>query len=154
YRRVLRTAPDDLLGYGHPQGHPRLRAALAEMLAATRGLATGWRDVMVTSGSQMALELVSRALVRPGDVIAIEQLGYRRAWSAFQHHGANLLPIPVDASGLDVDALAEHARRTPIRAVYVTPHHQYPTTATLAAGRRLALLDLAKKLRFAVIEDD
>jgi GntR family transcriptional regulator / MocR family aminotransferase len=154
YRRVIRDDPTTLLGYGYPHGHPRLRAALAEMLTATRGLATGSRDVVVTSGSQMALELVSRALFKPGDVVAIEHIGYRRAWSAFQQHGARLVPIPVDAAGLDVEALASVALRTPIRAVYVTPHHQYPTTATLAAGRRIALLDLARRLRFAVIEDD
>ncbi len=154
YRRVLRASPETLLSYGYPQGHPRLRAALAEMLALTRGLATSWRDVLVTSGSQMALELVSRALLRSGDVVAVEDLGYRRAWTAFQQYGANVLPVPVDSAGLQVEALAEHAKRVPIRAVYVTPHHQYPTTATLAAGRRLALLELAHKHRFAVIEDD
>jgi GntR family transcriptional regulator/MocR family aminotransferase len=154
YRRVIRSAPAELLSYGHPHGHPRLREALAGMLSTTRGLASAWRHVMVTSGSQMALELVSRALIRPGDAVAIEEIGYRQAWKAFQHYGARLLPIPVDAAGLDVEALAEQARRTPLRAVYVTPHHQYPTTATLSAGRRLALLDLAKQLKFAVIEDD
>jgi GntR family transcriptional regulator/MocR family aminotransferase len=124
------------------------------MLAATRGLATEAQDVVVTSGSQMALELVSRALFRSGDVVAVEHLGYSRAWAAFQQHGATLAPIPVDAAGLDVDALANFVKRTPIRAVYVTPHHQYPTTVTLSAGRRIALLELAKRMRFAVIEDD
>ena len=102
----------------------------------------------------MALDLVSRALLRPGDQVAVEQIGYRPAWLAFQQHGAKLVPIPVDRSGLDVEALASAAGRTPIRAVYVTPHHQYPTTATLSAGRRIALLELARQLRIAVIEDD
>jgi GntR family transcriptional regulator/MocR family aminotransferase len=124
------------------------------MLAATRGLATAWDDVVVTSGSQMALDLVGRAVLRQGDVVAVEQIGYRPAWLAFQQHGAKLVPIPVDAGGLNVDALAALVRTTPIRAVYVTPHHQYPTTVTLSAGRRIALLELAKRFRFAVIEDD
>ncbi len=154
FRRAVRRNSGTALGYGYPHGHPELRAALATMLAATRGLATTPADVVVTSGSQMALDLVSRALVRPGDCVAVEQIGYRPAWHAFQQHGAKLVPVPVDEAGIDIEALAHVANRTPIRAVYVTPHHQYPTTATLSAGRRIALLDLARRLRIAVIEDD
>lgn len=153
FRRVLGRDPG-LLDYGYPQGHPRLRAALAAMLRAARGLAVEADDVLVTSGSQMALELVGRALLAPGDVVAVEHLGYRYAWRVFQQHGATLAPVAVDAGGLDVDALAQLAERTPLRAVYLTPHHQYPTTTTLSAGRRIALLELARARRFAVIEDD
>lgn len=154
FRRAVRRQSRSTLAYGFPHGHPDLRAALATMLAATRGLATTPEDVAVTAGSQMALDLVSRALLRPGDRVAVEQIGYRPAWLAFQQHGARLVPIPVDACGLDVAALANAAEREPIRAVYVTPHHQYPTTATLSAGRRISLLELARRLRIAVIEDD
>jgi GntR family transcriptional regulator/MocR family aminotransferase len=154
FRRALVKQARTVLSYGHPQGHPRLRAALAHMLAGSRGLATVSEDVVVTSGSQMAIDLVSRALLRPGDVVAVEQLGYRPAWLAFRQHGARLLPVPVDTGGMQVEALAALTERTAIRAVYVTPHHQYPTTATLTAARRIALLELARRQRFAVIEDD
>ncbi len=154
FRRAVRKQSGTVLGYGFPHGHPDLRTALSRMLAATRGLATTAEDVVVTSGSQMALDLVSRALLRPGDTVAIEQIGYRPAWLAFQQHGARLIPIPVDGHGIDVEALAQVASRTPLRAVYVTPHHQYPTTVPLSAGRRIALLELASRLRIAVIEDD
>ncbi len=154
FRRVLRGCPGDVLSYGHPQGHPRLRSALAAMLREARGLTVEPDDVLVTSGSQMALELVGRALLAPGDVVAVEHLGYRYAWRVFEQHGAVLVPVEVDAGGLDVEALAKLAERTALRAVYLTPHHQYPTTATLSAGRRIALLELARAKRFAVIEDD
>jgi GntR family transcriptional regulator/MocR family aminotransferase len=154
FRRVLREGSESLLSYGYPEGHPRLRAALASMLRATRGLAVEAQDVLVTSGSQMALELLGRTLLAPGDVVAIEHLGYRQAWRAFQQHGAALAPIAVDAGGIDVEALAQLAERTALRAVYLTPHHQYPTTATLSAGRRIALLELARAKRIVLIEDD
>lgn len=154
FRRVLRADPRKVLGYGNLHGHPRLRVALAAMLSASRGLAASADHVLITSGSQMAIDLVSRALLRPGDVVAVEHLGYRPAWLAFQQHGAIVAPIPVDDGGLNIEALAATASRRPLRAVYVTPHHQYPTTATMAAGRRIALLDMARRLRFAVIEDD
>lgn len=155
FRRAVLRQTRSVLSYGHSQGHPRLRAALAGMLSASRALAVGPQDLIVTSGSQMAIDLVSRALLRPGDVVAVEQLGYRPAWLAFLQHGAELQPVPVDAGGMDIHALATLAERTDsLRAVYVTPHHQYPTTATLSAARRIELLEMARRHRFAVIEDD
>jgi GntR family transcriptional regulator/MocR family aminotransferase len=110
--------------------------------------------VLVTRGSQMALDLVARALIAPGDVVAVEAFGYRPAWTALRAAGARLVPIAVDGDGLRVDELAALATRERVRAVYVTPHHQYPTTVTLAPGRRLQLLDLARHHRLAIIEDD
>ena len=154
YRRVVALRSADLLAYGDPEGHPALRAALASMLSSTRGLSVTAGDVFVTRGSQMALTLAARALIRPGDVVAVEQIGYRPAWEAFRAAGAAVVPVAVDGDGLDVGALERLAARTPLRAVYVTPHHQYPTTVTLKAARRLALLALARARRIAIIEDD
>jgi GntR family transcriptional regulator/MocR family aminotransferase len=154
YRRALRSAGRELLAYGDPRGRPELRRALATMVASLRGVPAGDENVLVTRGSQMALDLVGRALVRPGDVIAVEAFGYRPAWEALRLAGARLVPLAVDGSGLDVAALEALADREPVRAVYLTPHHQYPTTVTLAASRRLALLDVARRRRIAVIEDD
>jgi GntR family transcriptional regulator/MocR family aminotransferase len=153
YRRALRDVPS-LLDYADPRGEPRLRSALAEMLRASRGLAVSADDVLVTRGSQMALALIGKALVRPGDVIAVESLGYQPAWRALAQPGARLAPVPIDAEGLAVDALEELCERESVRAVYVTPHHQYPTTVTMTASRRMALLELARRKRFAIVEDD
>lgn len=154
YRRALLRAGQGHLGYGDPRGLPELRAALSAMLAATRGLACGPDDLVVTRGSQMALYLVARALLRPGDTVVVEDPGYRPAWEALRLAGARLVALPVDAHGLDTDALATLLEREPVRALYTTPHHHYPTTVTLAAGRRLQLLALAKAHRLAIIEDD
>ncbi|MGB7845778.1 MAG: PLP-dependent aminotransferase family protein [Candidatus Acidiferrum sp.] len=154
YRRVLGLRGVDLLGYGDPEGHPGLRAALASMLRSTRGLSAGPGDVFVTRGSQMALTLAARALLRPGDTVAVEEFGYRPAWEAFRAAGAAVVPVAIDRDGMDVDALKRLVSRTSIRVIYVTPHHQYPTTVTLKAARRLALLALAHTERIAIIEDD
>lgn len=154
YRRVLGLRGADVLGYGDPEGHAGLRTALASMLAGTRGLSVGPGDLLITRGSQMALTLAARALLRPGDAVAVEQFGYRPAWEAFRAAGATLIPVAIDRHGIDVDALQRIANRTKLRAVYVTPHHQYPTTVTLKAARRLALLALARAERMAIIEDD
>ena len=88
-----------LLSYANPEGHPRLREALATMLASTRGLAATAQNVCVTRGSQMALALLARALIKPGDVVAVEQLGYGAAWEAFRQAGAKIVGVPVDPMG-------------------------------------------------------
>jgi GntR family transcriptional regulator / MocR family aminotransferase len=154
YRRALARHGAALLGYGDPRGHLRLRTALGEMLSTTRGIAVDSDDVVVTRGSQMALDLVARALLRPGDTVAVEALGNRTAWTALRLAGAELVPVPVDGAGLDVTALAKLAEQRRIRAIYVTPHHQFPTTVVMPATRRMQLLQLASSLRMAVIEDD
>src|SRR5262249_1835183 len=153
YRRALRQRSTPPLDYGYERGHPALRAQVAAMLAALRGLPVTADDVFITRGSQLALYLTARALVRPGDPVAVESLGYAPAWEAFRAAGAHLVPVPVDERGLRVDRLAQVAQRTKLRAVYVTPHHHYPTLAVLSAERRLALLELARRHRFAVVED-
>jgi len=149
YRRALRRK--GILDYGDPAGDPGLRSALAGRLAAARGLATRADEILVTRGSQMAFALVARAMLRPGDRVAVEALGYRPAWRALGSSGAELVPIPVDDHGIDVDRLEA---ALPLRAIYLTPHHQYPTTATLSPARRMRLLRLAAEHRVAVIEDD
>ncbi|MDI3284023.1 PLP-dependent aminotransferase family protein [Polyangium sp. 15x6] len=154
YRRVLRNSARRVFEYGDARGDERLRAALADMLAAVRGLGASAEDVLVTRGSQMALDLSARALLRPGDVVAVEALGYHPAWEALAQTGARLVPLPVDAEGLSVDALAALVARESVRAVYVTPHHQYPSTALLSPARRIRLLDLARAHRIAILEDD
>ncbi|MBX7080957.1 MAG: PLP-dependent aminotransferase family protein [Nannocystaceae bacterium] len=140
--------------YGGPCGHPRLREQLAVMLRDTRGLAIEADAVMVTRGSQMAIDLVARTLLRPGDVVAVEDPGYRPAWDALRGAGAELLPIAVDRDGLDVAALAAVCARRAVRMVYLTPHHHFPTLVTLSPARRLALLELARARRMIVLEDD
>lgn len=102
----------------------------------------------------MALDLLARSLLKPGDMVAVEAFGYRPAWDALRLAGAELHPILVDEKGLDVDGLQRLLRQTPVRAVYVTPHHQYPTTVTLSPQRRQQLLALAQRHRFVIIEDD
>ncbi len=102
----------------------------------------------------MALDLVARSLVRRGDVVAVEAPGYAPAFNVFRRAEAEVVPIAVDRHGIDVGALVALARKKRVRLVYVTPHHQYPTTVMLSQSRRLELLDLARRERIAIVEDD
>lgn len=154
YRRVLRREGRRVLDYGDAMGHPRLRHALADMLTKVRSLAVDLDGVLVTRGSQMGLDLVFGALIRPGDRVAVEAYGYPPAWAAMRRHGAQLCPVRVDDAGMCVDRLESLQAKGPLRCVYLTPHHQYPTTTTLSAARRIALLEFARRHRVAVVEDD
>jgi GntR family transcriptional regulator/MocR family aminotransferase len=154
WRRAFKLGGQRLLDYAGPQGHPRLRTALADMLGSVRGLAATPDSLLVTRGSQGALYLAARTLVRPGDRVAVEALGYRPAWEALRAVGAQLVPVPVDGEGIRVDRLEAAGARQGLRAVYLTPHHQYPTTVTLSPSRRLAVLAWARDAGVAIIEDD
>jgi GntR family transcriptional regulator/MocR family aminotransferase len=153
YRSALRSRNRNLLGYQFERGHPRLVEAVRSMLIATRGLRTT-DGLMITRGGQMAVYLAIAALVRPGDVVAVEEPGYAFGWLAIQRSGAELTAIPVDEEGLCVDVLEARVLEHPIRAVFTTPHHQYPTGVTMSPSRRRRLLELASRHRFAIIEDD
>lgn len=155
-RRALRR-PDFLKagGYGHPYGVPALREALAAHLASERGIPASADDLIVTRGSQMALFLAAKALLSPGDLIAVEDPGYPLAVAAFRAAGAIAVPIPVDLEGISITHLDLAFRRSPKpRAIYVTPHHQYPTTVTMSAARRIGLIEFARRHKVALIEDD
>ncbi len=141
--------------YGDARGTLALRQALAAYLASDRGVVTDPARVLIARGSQMALFLAARAVIEPGQVIAVEEPGYPLAWEAFRAAGAGVHGIPVDAGGLSVSTLEAALMCDPrIRAVYVTPHHQYPTTVTMGAARRLQLLELAQRYGIMLIEDD
>ena len=149
--RVVRGEPADL-GYGDPRGHPALRQAIAEHLAATRGMACDPSRIVITSGTQQGLRLCAEVLLRPGDAVWMEDPGYPTARRTLEALGARLVPVPVDAAGIDV--AAGRARENAARLAYVTPSHQYPTGVTMSMARRLALLDWARQADAWVMEDD
>ena len=154
-RALLSPAFRSGADYGDARGTPVLRHALSSYLASDRGVVADPARLLITRGSQMALFLAARAAVKPGQAIAVEEPGYPLAWEAFRAAGASVLGIPVDAGGLSVAALEAAIESDPrIAAAYVTPHHQYPTTVTMGAARRLQLLDTVERHGITLIEDD
>ena len=142
------------LGYGDPRGGEPLRRAVSFMLNSERGLSTITDNICITRGSQMGIYVAARVLVKPGDTVVLEELSYPPAREAFRAAGAEVLAVGLDAQGMKVDELEKLCRRRRVRAVYVTPHHQFPTTVLLRPDRRLRLLALAEQFGFAIIEDD
>jgi GntR family transcriptional regulator/MocR family aminotransferase len=145
----LRLRANDPGDYAEPSGHPALRAAIARYVGYSRSVRAAESDVLVTNGSQHALDLIGRVLLRPGDVVAVEEPGYPPARRLFASLGARVVGVPVDGNGLVVDALPGAAR-----VVYATPSHQFPLGVSMSLARRHALLDWAGRRQAAIVEDD
>jgi 2-aminoadipate transaminase len=151
--RVFARDGAPALQYSTTEGHPPLRAWIAGALTR-RGAATGPDDVVVTAGSQQALELAGRLFLEAGATAAVEEPGYLAAIQAFRLTGCDLASVPVDAGGIDPDALDALCRRRKIRLVYTVSEFQNPTGVTLAADRRARLVELADRHGFVIIDDN
>lgn len=150
--RQARTMRTDELRYGEAAGLAELREAIAVYLRTARAVRCEPEQILIVSGSQQALEISARTVIDPGQPVWFEDPGYWGARDALTAAGARLVPVPVDAEGLDVAAGRRLAARA--RAVYVTPSHQFPLGATMSAGRRLQLLDWARRAGAWILEDD
>ncbi|QDL53077.1 PLP-dependent aminotransferase family protein [Rhodoferax aquaticus] len=145
----LRQGSDALMRYGDPQGLPALREAIAHYLAQSRAVRCSADQVLVLTSSQQALQLIAHMLIDAGDVVWMEDPGYRGARAAFASAGANIVAMPVDSEGM----VCNFEQPTP-RLIYLTPSHQYPTGHTLSLARRNALLDYAQRVGAWIVEDD
>src|SRR5262249_47799191 len=135
------------------QGYGPLREAIAGYLRHARAVKCDADQVVIENGAQQAIDLIAKLLIDRGDQVAIENPGYLGARRGFLAHGAELLPAPVDESGIVVDALNSRSK-SGLKLVYVTPSHQFPTGVTLTLPRRLDLLCWAEKTGAMIVEDD
>ncbi|WP_200300912.1 MocR-like pyridoxine biosynthesis transcription factor PdxR [Streptomyces adelaidensis] len=151
YQRVLQSAAPADHDYPPLAGEPGLRVELARYLGRVRGVRASADQVMVVAGFAQALGLLCTVLRQDGiDAIGIEDPGHPGQRQFLQESGLRPVPVPVDAEGIDVDALAA----TGVRAVLATPAHQFPTGAALSARRREALVRWARDVDGRIIEDD
>jgi len=135
-------------------GQQVLRASLANYIYQTRNIKCSAEQLIVTRGSTLGIYLVAKGVCVRRDTVAMAEPGYRSARQAFVNEGLRVLSIQVDEQGLDTEHLKQVLKREKIKLLYVTPHHQYPTTVTLSAERRMELLKLAEQHNFYLLEDD
>lgn len=155
-RQVLKEYGTQALLHSPPQGMEPLRRAIADYVNLERGARAAPERVLVLTSSQQALTLCANVLLDAGDRIFIEDPVYHGARKAFDAAGLECIPVPLDADGLQVEHLSQTAA-TPTesaRAVFLTPSHQFPTGATLALDRRLAVIEWARQRQGWIIEDD
>ena len=148
-----------MLQYGPTRGYRPLLEAIAGIMGAARRRPRRPERLLVTTGSQQGLDLVARVLVDPGDVVLVELPTYTGAITAFRNVQAQMVGVPQEADGIDLDALDEIfsglvARGRRVRFLYVVPNFQNPTGLLIGLDKRRALLEWAARRDMLIVEDD
>lgn len=147
-----RHPPIEHMVYGEPMGYLPLREAIAEYLGTVRAVRCDASQILITTGSQQGLQVCIHALLDPKDRVWVEDPGYPGVKQALRTIGAEIIPVPVDEEGLDVEEGIRRGRNA--RAVYISPSHQFPLGWTMSAARRMQLLSWASRNGAWIIEDD
>jgi GntR family transcriptional regulator/MocR family aminotransferase len=150
--RHLRGHRTEIMGYGPPQGHAGLRAAITAHLASARGIQCRPEQVFITTGAQHAFALIGQLFLNAGDKVWFENPGAKGARNALVATGAELVPVAVDNDGLNVAQGIEKAPH--FRMTFVTPSHQQPLGHIMSLRRRLDLLEAARAAKALIVEDD
>jgi 2-aminoadipate transaminase len=152
--RALRDEPGAALQYGATEGYNPLREQLAAFMQS-KGVA-GLRadELIVTTGSQQALDLVGKTLLDPQDTVLVESPTFLATIQCFRLYGPTVMGVPIDADGVDVDALAQMIQQHRPKLVYLVPTFGNPSGAMTSLQRRLRVLELAVKYQTVVVEDD
>jgi 2-aminoadipate transaminase len=150
--RVLHEFGAQALQYGTTEGYLPLREMIARH-TARYGIKITPDNILITSGSQQALDLLGKVFINPGDRILVEEPTYLGALQAWNAYGAEYVTVPMDEDGMITDVLEEALRAGP-KFIYVLPNFQNPTGVTLSVERRQALLELADRYGVPIIEDD
>ena len=157
-REILSTKADKALQYGTTNGVAELREELVRFMGKVGIKVEGPEDVLITVGSQEALDIIGRVFINPGDYIITESPTYLAALQAFRIYGPRIIGIPMDEEGMRVDVLEDTLRKLSnegrVKFIYVIPTGQNPTGITMSMERRRALLDIASKYDVLIIEDD
>ena len=150
--RVLRNHGAMALQYSTTEGYLPLREMIARH-SARYGIKITPENVLITSGSQQALDLLGKIFIDPGDRILVESPTYLAAIQAWNAYGAEFISVPMDSDGMNTDHLEEALRAGP-KFIYVLPNFQNPTGETLSIARRRTLIELADQYGVPVVEDD
>ena len=151
-QRAVRALGAIDLGYADPRGAATLRQAISDYLGTARGVRADADQVIVTTGTQQAIDLAIRVLLKPGDEAWVENPGHPLTAHALLAAGIKLRAIAVDQNGRDVSAGQRVAGKA--RAAFITPSHQFPTGVVLSMARRMELLAWARARKAWLVEDD
>jgi GntR family transcriptional regulator/MocR family aminotransferase len=151
-QRWQKHPPSRVLSYGDSVGFQPLRDAVAAHLATARGVRCTPEQIIITNGTQQALDLITRILLSESEDVCLEDPGYIGVRDIFTATGATIVPVPIDDEGFDLQAARKRSRNA--RLIYVTPSHQFPLGVTMSLARRLGLLEWARERDAFVIEDD
>lgn len=155
---LISTNGAEALQYGSGQGHPKLREQICDVMAL-EGIRANADDIVVTTGSQQALDLISRMFIDPGDVVLVEAPSYVGALGTFHQYEASVVHVELDANGMVPEALRQavksvRAAGRKIKFLYLIPNYQNPSGVLLPADRRTEILEICRKEKIFVVEDN
>jgi DNA-binding transcriptional MocR family regulator len=156
--KLIKDHGQEALQYGSGQGHPKLREQICDVMAL-EGIRANPDDILVTTGSQQALDLISRIFIDPGDVVLVEAPSYVGALGTFSQYEASVVHVEMDKDGLVPEALRQaiktlryQGRR--IKFLYLIPNYQNPAGVLLSADRRTEILDICRNEKIFIVEDN
>ncbi|MGE4486150.1 MAG: PLP-dependent aminotransferase family protein [Oscillospiraceae bacterium] len=149
--RAFNEAPVSALGYDYPEGRPELRRTLSSYLYKVRGITCDPEQIIVTSGTKQGLSLVAKCLLNKDSKVWLEDPANDNVRRIFSYHTDNLIPVEVDAEGIQTDNFPAGSIPT---LIFVTPSHQFPMGGILSAQRRQTLAEYARKTGCYIVEDD
>jgi DNA-binding transcriptional MocR family regulator len=150
---VLKSNPGPVLQYGATEGYQPLREGISQFMAG-KGSSVAPEGLIVTTGSQQALDLIGKCMISPGDKVIVEAPTFLATIQCFRLYGAHIIGAPIDADGVDVDQLEALIEEHQPKLVYLIPTFGNPSGATLSLQRRKRILDIAVRTRTLVVEDD
>jgi len=159
---LMRIATDDFLrsaqpiefNYGERQGDIRFLETLAKFLGDGYGTSVTPESLFVTAGNSQALDFICALFTRPGDTIIVEEPSYFLAFNIFTDHGLNIVSIPMDENGMDIDRLEQELRKTRPKMLYTIPSFHNPGGQSMSAARRTRLVELSREYDFLVAADE
>ena len=152
-RAVLAGNPGPVLQYGATEGYQPLREGISRFMAA-KGSSVLPEGLIVTTGSQQALDLIGKTMIAPGDKVIVEAPTFLATIQCFRLYGADIIGAPIDADGVDVDKLEQLIEQHKPKLVYLIPTFGNPSGATLSLARRKRILEIAARTQTVVVEDD
>ena len=157
-QKLIREHGQEALQYGSGQGHPKLREQICDVMAL-EGIRANPDDILVTTGSQQALDLISRIFIDPGDVVLVEAPSYVGALGTFFQYEASVVHVEMDEHGLIPQALREAIKTLryqgrKIKFLYLIPNYQNPAGVLLPTERRTEILDICRSEKIFIVEDN
>jgi DNA-binding transcriptional MocR family regulator len=156
--KLIKDHGQEALQYGSGQGHPKLREQICDVMAL-EGIRANPDDILVTTGSQQALDLISRIFIDPGDVVLVEAPSYVGALGTFSQYEASVVHVEMDKDGLVPEALRQAIKTLryqgrKIKFLYLIPNYQNPAGVLLSADRRSEILDICRNEKIFIVEDN
>jgi DNA-binding transcriptional MocR family regulator len=156
--KLIKENGAEALQYGSGQGHPKLREQICDVMAL-EGIKAHPDDVIITTGSQQALDLISRIFINPGDVVLVEAPSYVGALGTFKQYEANVVHVAMDDNGMVPEALRAAiatVRKSgqEIKFLYLIPNYQNPAGVLLSAERRTEILEICASEKIFIVEDN